>query len=244
VVTGIPLIDLGDWRGGDAAGRRAAAERMDQALQSWGFVMLDGHGIDPGLTEALRVAARRFFALPVGIKQRYATAVGGRGWIPPGREANAFYGEVADAARADLKESWTSGADRHSGDAAIEAEWFAPNVWPAEVPELAGLSTRFAEVVRALYVELLEMGATALGLDTAWFSSRTRSSPHTFNLNRYPPLTETGPPLDGQYRIAAHTDWGILTILDRQPGHGGLQVQGSDGAWQDAPHWGAHRQRG
>jgi isopenicillin N synthase-like dioxygenase len=236
MTTGIPLIDLRDWRGGDATGRSAVAGRMDRALQSSGFLMIDGHGIDPGLAEALRVAARRFFALPAEDKECYATAVGGRGWIPPGREANAFYREVADTTRADLKESWTSGRDHRSGDPAIDAEWFAPNVWPAEVPELAGLCTRFSDAVRVLYLELLEMGATALGLDVGWFASQARSSPHTFNLNRYPPLTETGPALDGQYRIAPHTDWGILTVLDRQPGHGGLQVQRSDGSWQDAPH--------
>ena len=46
-----------------------------------------------------------------------STPVGGRGWIPQGGEANAFYGEVADPARADLKESLTIGRDFRTGDA-------------------------------------------------------------------------------------------------------------------------------
>ena len=33
-----------------------------------------------------------------------------------------------------------------------------------------------------------------------------------------------GPPADGQFRIGPHTDFGTFTILDREPGKGGLQV--------------------
>jgi isopenicillin N synthase-like dioxygenase len=76
----------------------------------------------------------------------------------------------------------------------------------------------------------------ALGLPENWFASRALASPHTFNINRYPPMTVTGPPREGQFRVAPHTDWGILTILDRQPGYGGLQVQTLAGTWEDAPY--------
>ena len=60
--------------------------------------------------------------------------------------------------------------------------------------------------------------------------------PQTFNINRYPPLSATGPAKEGQYRVAPHTDWGILTILDRQPGYGGLQVQALVGTWAASPY--------
>ena len=80
------------------------------------------------------------------------------------------------------------------------------------------------------------MGATALGLDEEVFVSHVLRGPQTFNINRYPPLSVTGPAKEGQYRVAPHTDWGILTILDRQPGYGGLQVQALDGTWADAPY--------
>jgi len=74
----------------------------------------------------------------IGPRSDMLTLAGGRGWIPPGREANAFYGEVADATRADLKESWTMGRELHTGSAHIDDTWFLPNVRPTEVPELAG----------------------------------------------------------------------------------------------------------
>jgi isopenicillin N synthase-like dioxygenase len=80
------------------------------------------------------------------------------------------------------------------------------------------------------------MSAVALGLAEDWFVNHARRAPHTFNINRYPPLTVTGTPREGQFRVAPHTDWGILTILDRQQGYGGLQIQAQEGNWADAPY--------
>jgi isopenicillin N synthase-like dioxygenase len=167
--------------------------------------MIENHGVAAGLRERIREQATRFFALPHQRKVRYATPVGGRGWIPQGGEANAYYGKVADPNRADMKESLTIGRNFRTGDEQTDKAWFAPNVWPGECP-------------------------------ADWFVSKALRAPHTFNINRYPPLTATGAPKDGQFRVAPHTDWGILTILDRQPGYGGLQIQAPDGTWADAPY--------
>jgi isopenicillin N synthase-like dioxygenase len=232
----IPLLDISVWRHGTEPRRRELAARMDLALRQSGFLLIENHGVPAGLRQRLRAEAAKFFGLRVEKKQPYATPVGGRGWIPQGGEANAFYGEVADPARADLKESITNGRDFLTSDAAVDEEWFAPNVWPAECPELPALAGDFTEQARALYYDLLRMGATALGLDEEFFVSHVLRGPQTFNINRYPPLSVTGPAREGQYRVAPHTDWGILTILDRQPGYGGLQVQALDGTWTDAPY--------
>ncbi|GLY04272.1 MULTISPECIES: 2-oxoglutarate and iron-dependent oxygenase domain-containing protein [Actinoplanes] len=228
----IPLFDMGAWRAADVRDRGVLAGRLDRAMRDSGFFLVGGHGIDGALQERIRAQARAFFALPGAVKDRYATGVGGRGWIPCGREANAFYGEVADADRPDLKETFTLGRDEPGRDPA----WFAANVWPAEVPGLREPVSAYAAQVQELYRELLEVLAIALGLDGGYFVERSRNAPYTFNINRYPPLTVTGTPLDGQFRVGPHTDWGILTILDRQPGYGGLQVQNLDGSWADAPY--------
>lgn len=232
----IPLLDISLWRDGTARQRREVAARMDRALRQSGFLLIEKHGVPAGLRQRIREEAGRFFALPAARKRAYATPVGGRGWIPQGGEANAFYGEAADPSRADLKESLTNGRDFLTGDAAVDAEWFAPNVWPAQCPGLGPLAGEFTAQARALYYDLLRMGAVALGLGEEFFVSRALRGPHTFNINRYPPLSVTGPARAGQYRVAPHTDWGILTILDRQPGYGGLQVQSLDGSWADAPY--------
>ena len=228
----IPLFDIGAWRAAGLPERAALAARLDRAMQDSGFFMVGGHGIDDAVKERIRESSRAFFALPDAVKQAYATGVGGRGWIARGREANAFYGEVADAEKADLKETFTLGREDPAGDPA----WFMANVWPAEVPALREPVTAYAAQIQDLYRELLEVLATALGLEPGYFVERSRNAPYTFNINRYPALSVTGAPLEGQFRVAPHTDWGMLTILDRQPGYGGLQVQTLDGGWADAPY--------
>jgi isopenicillin N synthase-like dioxygenase len=238
----VPLLDIALWRSGTAAQRASLAARMDQALCQSGFLMIENHGVSASLREAVRESARAFFRLPAESKARYATPVGGRGWIPPGGEANAFYGEVADPARADLKESLTFGRDFATGHLETDRTWFTPNVWPLECPGLRGLCEELTGQSRGLYYDLLRMCATALRArspeigDEDWFVRQVLSGPQTFNINRYPPRSVTGPPQAGQFRVAPHTDWGILTILDRQPGYGGLQIQGLDGTWGDAPY--------
>ena len=229
----IPLIDLARWRDGD---RAAVAAETDAALRESGFLMVSGHGVSIEVRARVRAAAKRFFALTEEQKAPYFAPVSGRGWIPIGREANAFYGVQADVTRADLKESYTAGRDHRTGNAALDDAWFQPNVWPDEVPELAALCTEYALRIRALNEELLTICASALGLPEDWFVARSRNSPHTFNINRYPPLNETGTPRAGQFRVGPHTDWGMLTVLDRQVGYGGLQIQTLAGEWIDAPH--------
>ncbi len=234
-----PLIDLQIWRAGSASERAALARQVDEALQDSGFLMLAGHGVSAVLRENIRSAARRFFALPQDVKARYATAVGGSWLGGAGPGANGFYGEDVDGTRPDLKESYTMGRDFRTGDPSIDQMWFAENVWPAEVPELRNLCDRYAAAVRDVYGDTLGLLASAVGLEPDWFVAQTRNSPHTFNINRYPPLVETGAPAPGgQYRIAPHTDWGgVLTILDRQAGgYGGLEVQNTDGTWLPAPY--------
>ena len=232
----IPLLDISVWREGSPSQRERLAARMDEALRQSGFLMLENHGIEAALRDKIRAAARAFFALPHERKARYATPVAGRGWIPQGGEANAFYGEVADPDRADMKESLTIGRNFRTGDEETDKAWFAHNVWPEECPALEGLCEQFTTQVRDLYYDLLRMSATALDLARDCFVEHTRRAPHTFNINRYPPLSATGPAKEGQFRVAPHTDWGILTILDRQPGYGGLQIQTRDGTWADAPY--------
>jgi isopenicillin N synthase-like dioxygenase len=231
----VPLLDLDRWRNGSARDRTGLAADLDRALRESGFLLVENHGVSAELKAEIRRQSRRFFVLPDAVKEPYATPVMGRGWIAKGREANAFYGEAADPARADLKETYVSGRVYATGDAAVDAEWFAPNVWPAEVPELKAVAEEYAAAVEAVNTDLLEICATALELPADWFVARSLQAPYDFNITRYPAWHLTGNPVEGQYRIAPHTDWGVLTVLDREPGYAGLQIQTLEGAWVDAP---------
>jgi isopenicillin N synthase-like dioxygenase len=108
-------------------------------LQRAGFLLVAGHGVDPALRAEVRAAARRFFALPDEVKQCYAVRIGGRGWLGPGVEANALV--EGTESPPDLKESFAVGPDTPTGDQDVDAVWFPPNVWPAEVPPLTEVGT-------------------------------------------------------------------------------------------------------
>ena len=149
----VPVIDLAPWLSGDETARAGVAAQVDAALQSVGFFLITGHGVPDELRAKVRAAARAFFALPREVKQRYAVTVGGRGWLPPGVEANGY--AEGTHTPPDLKESFAVGADQPTGDPEVDGYWFQPNAYPAEVPELEPAVVAYLARMRELADELL-----------------------------------------------------------------------------------------
>jgi isopenicillin N synthase-like dioxygenase len=219
----IPVIDLAPWLSDDPDARARTAAAVDAALSQAGFLLITGHGVSREERERVREAARAFFALPTEVKQRYAVSVGGRGWLAKGVEANG-YSEGTETPP-DLKESWTAGADQPVGDPEIDAFWFQPNRWPeAEAPALRGTVEDYLARMRVVADEVLRLLGAALGQDPSYFTDHTRHPTYTLNINWYPGTGVVGEPQPGQFRIGPHTDFGTVTLLDRQQGRGGLQV--------------------
>lgn len=235
----VPVVDLAPWLGGDPAARARTAREVDRALSRAGFLLVTGHGVGREAREEVRTVAREFFALPEEVKRRYAVPVGGRGWLGQGAEANGR--AEGTETPPDMKETWSVGADRPTGDPALDAFWFQPNVWPrAEVPRLRRVVEDYLTAMRRVADELLRLLAAALDRPGDFFTRHTAHPTYTLNINWYPGTAVVGAPRPGQYRIGPHTDFGTVTLLDRQYGEGGLQVyvDPADGGsgWQDAPY--------
>ncbi len=230
----VPVVDLAPWLGGAEAARATVAAEVDAALRSVGFFLLTGHSVPGELRTQVRAQARAFFALPAKTKQRYAVTVAGRGWLPTGVEANGY--AEGTQTPPDLKESFAVGADRPTGDPDVDGYWFQPNVYPAEVPRLQPAVVAYLARMRELADELLVVCAAALGLERDFFTRYTGHATHTMNINWYPPMTLVGEPEAGQFRIGPHTDFGTVTILDREPGRGGLQVWAEQDGWEEVPY--------
>ncbi|WP_024448412.1 isopenicillin N synthase family dioxygenase [Mycolicibacterium iranicum] len=229
----IATVDLSRWRCGGADADAVSAE-VDAGLQRAGFILVTGHGVDASVARDVRAASREFFALPQHSKAAYSVPVGGHGWIGPGAEANA-YAEGTETPP-DLKESFSLGAETATGDPEVDRIWFAPNVWPFEVPDLQRLVGEYTAQMRRVADELLALFAHALKLPVNPFTELASRPTWTMNINHYPPVSVVGEPEPGQFRIGPHTDFGTVTILDREPGAGGLQVYSEDGGWEDAPY--------
>lgn len=221
----VPTIDIQAWREADASERAAIAAEVDRALCSAGFLLAVNHGIDAALIDRVRAAATDFFALAPEAKSAYAVRVGGRGWIPPGAEANAYAG--GEESPPDLKETFKLGF--HPDDSPMA------NRWPDEVPDLRAVAEPYLQELWRVALDCFELFAVALDLDRETLGRHASSEESSLNLNWYPSLGVTGPPEAGQFRVGAHSDFGALTLLDRQAGYGGLQLQAEDGSWVDAP---------
>ena len=231
----IPLVDLEPWFSGDAEARQQLAEQVDAHLRRCGFLVVVNHGIDQSVLTDTRAACADFFHSPEEHKAKLVPDNDAyRGWVGAGKESNAAtYGVDTPP---DLKETFAYGAI-DVPDESLRAKyptWYAPNLWPEHTPTLQPAAEQFWRSARVLADELLQLFALALDLNQDHLLDHCRNTTATGTLNWYWPYTRQSP-IEGQYRIGPHTDFGTLTILDRQPGTGGLQVLDDNGHWVDAP---------
>lgn len=221
----IPTIDMEPLLTG-GPGRDRVASEIGEAASRFGFFQLTGHGIPPGLFEAVEREARAFFALPETAKARIAMAHGGpawRGWFP-------LEGELTSGLP-DRKEGLYLGEELGPGDRRVAAGWpmHGANLWPSEVPGLRpAVETWLAAATRAAHA-LCEGAALALGLPSGHFRDHYTAQPTLlFRIFRYPP------DLPGTWGVGEHSDYGFLTLL-AQDRHGGLEVKTADGGWISVP---------
>lgn len=232
----VPVIDISGLRG-DLSQRREVGRQIDKACSEIGFLCITGHGVDPALIERVRAAALAFFDLPEAAKMAIDRKPPGfRGYIPLASEGLARSAGDA-AAAADLKEAFSMGTPLSApagADSAAAAAYFAPNLWPAGVPELRAALEEYYFAAAELAEQLLGGFALALGIDEDWFADKVDR--HISNLRALHYPAQERPPAPGQIRAGAHTDYGCLTILLTEDAPGGLEVRGPDGEWRPVPH--------
>jgi len=202
----LTVVDLTDGDG--------AAAAIDRACAEVGFFYVVGHGVDPALGQRLERAAGEFFALPERQKASVSMAVGGRawrGWFPLGGELTSG---VPDG-----KEGYYFGAEGPPSEVPLHG----PNVWPASVPALRDAVLDWLGAMSSLAARLCSL----LGVPSSLVAEPTV----LFRIFRYPPSDA----VPGDWGVAEHTDYGLLTIL-RQDTVGGLEVRlPATGEWVAAP---------
>ncbi len=230
----VPLIDIAPFRGGGAGERRRVAEAVDRACRDVGFFSITGHGIPETLIEDTRAAFRAFFDQPAQYKERYAksTETNSAGYVGIG-EAGLSYTR-GKAAPPDLNEIFqvtpVDVTDAPYYTAAEAAPFFPRNRFPDRPPEFARLAADYYRAAYGLARQVLSICALGLGLPEDYFESRTDKAIATLVARNYPE-PET-PPLPGQLRAGAHTDFGTTTLLLAEDRPGGLEVMAKDGSWQ------------
>ena len=218
-VPGIPVVDLGGPPAEVAAAVRDACEQV-------GFLQITGHGVDPLLIERTWTTVRTFFDLP--LEQKLAAARrhpdDAYGYIP--MEVESLNRSMSDtAAPPDLKETFNMGPPVLPGRPLVDdgERWaFAPTPFPPAPADLQPVLAEYFTALLDLSARLMGWFALALDLPREFFASAIDESPSALRIINYPHPQR--PPLPGQLRAGAHTDYGTLTLLLQDDAPGGLEV--------------------
>lgn len=223
----IPVIDLAGRHKAD--GRVQIIERLMAAAEDTGFFYISGHDIPKIYREAAFEASKRFFALPPATKEEIAVDQYQRGWMKQGLT------NLEGAASYDAKEVFFWGYDIKDDDPDLMAglPMVALNQWPDDnAPFLKEALLPYYHAVLELGGDVMALLAEGLGQAADFFQSAYQKPLGRGQLVYYPPMDVDDHEAQ-RFGAAAHTDFGVLTIL-MQDGLGGLQIQSKDGQWIEA----------
>lgn len=201
--------------------------RLAQAVGEMGFLTVSETGLEADRLRDVFDAYRSFFRLPEAEKQAVNMAETGsnRGWGAPKSE------QSNPDANPDFKEVFDCGYELPSGDpyAARGLSVYAPNLWPDNPPEFRETIQTYYGEACAVAMRILRAIAAALGRDEASFDAAFDTPMALLRGNFYPKRPDWAGEKD--FGIAAHTDYGCLTLLATD-GTPGLEVLTPNGDWQ------------
>jgi isopenicillin N synthase-like dioxygenase len=227
-------LDLEPFRTGGAAERREVARQVDVACRDTGFLLVTGHGVPQETCDAALDAFGAFFDLPEADKRAVVVEdpAANRGYSALGQEGLSY--SRGQKSPRDLFEAFNVGSEDTDGDYYDRhRSFFAPNRWPARPAHLRDTWRSYDAAVTEVADTVLAAMALALALPEQWFVERCAHAIVTTRAINYERRVDTPDPVEGQMRMGAHTDYGVLTVLLADD-VGGLQVF-RDGVWHEVP---------
>src|SRR5215469_5976121 len=237
MTTTVPVINISGFAAGDEVTRAAIAKSVSSALSEIGFLVLQGHGVSSTTISETRDVAWRFFDLPLTEKERARKPIKGawRGYVTAEDENISYM--LNENLPPDLKEFFGFGQFDYGDDPYYRQSFadvaFPPNIWPEQPVDFKPAAMRFYREMERLTERLLRVFEQGLGLDQGFFRDKFDHHASTVRFLNYP--NQTGEPLPGQLRCAAHYDFTAITLLAVDDAPGGLQVQSRSDEWVDIP---------
>lgn len=183
-----------------------------------GFFYLTGHGIDQSVSDAALDIANQFFALPAA--EREALAIGNSAGF---RGYTLLHTEKTNG-KLDWRDQIDIGPEEPlpvlTDDDPPWTRLRGPNQWPASLPQMSGIISRWMDCIQPIGMALMQALAQGLGQGAHYFDSRMTPSPYTrVKIIRYP----AQPTSNAGQGLGLHNDTGIMTFIlqDAVPG---LQV--------------------
>jgi len=220
----IPSVNLNDFISNDPIRKKRFVEEIGKAYEEIGFVALKGHFLDHDLVENLYSEVKKFFDLPVEVKQKYEIpGIGGqRGYVSFGKES------AKGKKEGDLKEFWHFG-QYVENNPTLKSE-YPENVEVEELPNFNKVGKEAYKMLEKTAKYVLRALAIHLGLEETYFDAYILNGNSILRPIHYPPITEE--PKEA-VRAAAHGDINLITLLMGAQGKG-LQVKNHKGEWIDA----------
>lgn len=212
----IPRVDAKALLAGDPD----AVHGVRKSASDIGFMTLCNTPISKEQLRDVITAYRAFFELPVSSKSQVdmARTDANRGW-------GACQSEQVDRqANPDYKEVFDSGFEAPE----TGLRMYAPNLWPDQPRDFRQIIEGYYETACAFSLDLLKAIAVAIGEDGCYFADKFDRPMALLRGNHYPRRPEWAGGAD--FGIAAHTDYGCLTLLATD-GTPGLEVYNRDGDW-------------
>ncbi|WP_136635183.1 isopenicillin N synthase family dioxygenase [Pseudooceanicola onchidii] len=215
----IPKLDMSRLLAGDTA----EIAELRRGAQDVGFLVVRNTALSADDVASVIAAYRAFFHLPTAEKARVDMALTGsnRGWGAPQSE------RVDPAANPDYKEVFDCGFQLAEDDPLSELSVYAPNLWP-DLPGFRKTVQGYYRAACGTAMDILRVIAAAIGENQSYFDDKFDRPMALLRGNFYPERPDWAG--DRDFGIAAHTDYGCLTLL-ASDGVPGLEVQGRDGGW-------------
>jgi isopenicillin N synthase-like dioxygenase len=203
-------------------------EQFKAACTNTGFFYVKNHGVPQAVIDAVFDATRRYMSLPMEerLKDKHRRA------LPARLHAHGRHAASGPQARPEgkLRARHGPAADRPRRGGGLPLH--GPNRWPADKPWLEPAAMAYFDATIALGRNLLKIFAAAVGKDEGFFLQYATKPMVQSRLFHYPPQESF---TNLELGAAAHTDYGMLTLLAQDP-IGGLELCTRGGEWVAAPY--------
>ncbi|KAM6557989.1 hypothetical protein CsatA_027228 [Cannabis sativa] len=236
----IPIIDISpllakcdDPKMAEDPGVSEVVKQLNQACKEAGFFYVKGHGVPQSLFNQVKEQTRNFFHLPYEekVKIKLTPATGYRGYqrigenitkgVPDMHEAIDCYRELKPGAYGDLGKVMEG-----------------CNQWPQDPPKFKDMMEEYINLCTDLARNIMRGIALALGGSPYEFEGdRAGDAFWVTRIIGYPGKSSENSQEKPTHDIGcgAHTDYGLLTLLNQDDDITALQVRNRSGEWISAP---------
>lgn len=235
----IPIIDISpllakfdDPKMAEDEGVLKIVEELDEACKEAGFFYVKGHGIPSSLIKEVRLLTRKFFDLPYDekLKIKLSPATGYRGYQRIGENITKGIPDIHEAI-----DCYTEMEPGRYGSLGIPLE--GSNLWPDPPSNFKSLMEQYISLLKELSRKIMRGIALALGGPAEAFEGEIAGDPFwVMRLIGYPGLSNRSSETKcNDIGCGAHTDYGLLTLVNQDEDIHALQVRNRSGDWVFAP---------